>query len=115
MMDDQELLELAAKANNSPNIKLKNFGAWIDEERERYWNPLADDGDALRLAVKLELLSGPDFWREMSVQCAMAALRGEKQDPYATTRRSIVLAAAEIGKAMPHMPDSNHRPLGDGA
>lgn len=125
-MDDVELLDLAAKANNSPNIKLKNFGAWIDEERERYWNPLTDDGDALRLAVKLKLAIFPpegddgDF-AVASVPDGVLDDFGETWiqesvkdgDKLAATRRAIVCAAAEIGKAMPHMPDSNHRPLGD--
>lgn len=103
-MTDRELLELAAKAADidwcayHPD-RVDNCSLCL-QPNGRIWNPLADDGDALRLAVKLELLSGPDFWREMSVQCAMAALRGEKQDPYATTRRSIVWAAAEIGRGM---------------
>lgn len=97
-MTDRELLELAAKAAGYDYAK--HGGYIVVDGIPGNWNPLVDDGDALRLAVKLELLSGPDFWREMSVQCAMAALRGEKQDPYATTRRSIVWAAAEIGRGM---------------
>ena len=111
-MDDVELLDLAAKANNSPNIKLKNFGAWIDEERERYWNPLADDGDALRLAVKLKLAIFPpegddgDF-AVASVPEGVLDDFGETWfqenvkdgDKMAATRRAIVTAAAEIAKS----------------
>ena len=125
-MDDVELLDLAAKANNSPNIKLKNFGAWIDEERERYWNPLTDDGDALRLAVKLKLAIFPpegddgDF-AVASVPDGVLDDFGETWiqesvkdgDKLAAIRRAIVRAAAEIGKAMPHMPDSKPSSLGD--
>ena len=99
MSTDRELLELAAKAAGYDYAK--HGGYIVVDGIPGNWNPLVDDGDALRLAVKLELLSGPDFWWEMSVQCAMAALRGEKQDPYATTRRSIVWAAAEIGRSVP--------------
>jgi|JI6StandDraft_1071083.scaffolds.fasta_scaffold495454_3 hypothetical protein len=112
MMDDQELLELAAKANNSPNIKLENFGAWFDDERERYWNPLVNDGDALRLAVKLKLAIFPpegddgDF-AVASVPEGVLDDFGETWfqenvkdgDELAATRRAIVCAAAEIGKA----------------
>lgn len=111
-MDDQELLELAAKANNSPNIKLENFGAWFDDERERYWNPLVNDGDALRLAVKLKLAIFPpegddgDF-AVASVPEGVLDDFGETWfqenvkdgDELAATRRAIVCAAAEIGKA----------------
>jgi len=57
-MTDRELFELAAKAADIP---LKPDFA----ERSDYymtdrlmWNPLTDDGDALRLAVKL----GIDFY-----------------------------------------------------
>jgi hypothetical protein len=69
------------------------------------WNPLTDDGDALRLAVKLclSISTGPCV-----VQCnsISGALQGNfikedsiYQDHYAATRRAIVRAAAEIGKA----------------
>ena len=54
-MDDVELLDLAAKAYASQDIKKLNFGAWFDDERETYWNPLNDDGDALRLALALNI------------------------------------------------------------
>ena len=57
---------------------------------------MQDDGDALRLAVKLRLRvrdgeaqDGHDIY---------AAEDGD--DPYAATRRAIVRAAAEIGRGM---------------
>ncbi len=125
-MDDVELLDLAAKAYASQDIKKLNFGVWFNGARGTYWNPLTDDGDALRLAVKLKLAIFPpegddgdfavasvpegvldDFgetWIQESVKDG---------DKLAATRRAIVCAAAEIGKAMPHMPDSNNRPSGD--
>lgn len=53
------------------------------------WNPLTDDGDALRLAVKLHLLES-SWLGDMS----------KEADPYAATRRAIVRAAAEIGESM---------------
>jgi hypothetical protein len=77
------------------------FDGWNDMGRETgdYWNPLTDDGDALRLAVKLRLSIGfprPDVvW--------LLGRKGEVtrevvfNDPYAATRRAIVRAAAEIG------------------
>jgi hypothetical protein len=83
-MRDKELLELAAKA------------AWGNLESG--WNPLTDDADALRLAVKLELnvLVGvaKDGEGRIVVETSL-------DDPYAATRRAITRAAAEIGKAMP--------------
>jgi len=95
-MNDRELLELAAKAAgfNIDFADYRDLGSHtVYRKRDEYltwWNPLADDGDALRLAVKLDLLTDlrtysyePDEWRI---------------DPYAATRRAIVRAAAEIGR-----------------
>ena len=97
-MTDKELLMLAAKA---ADIKVKGF--YEDEDTlaikpgpgmpTARWNPLTNDGDALRLAVKLDLISLFDCYEAISD----AQL---ETDPYAATRRAIVRAAAEIGKAM---------------
>jgi hypothetical protein len=90
-MTDRELLELAAKASDihydmyveKTYIQgAERTGLW-NELWEYCWNPLTDDGDALRLAVKLGV----------NVQFFT--------DQYAATRRAIVLAAAEIGKGNP--------------
>ena len=92
-MTDRELLELAAKAYGLEKAKLR-----IEFNQ---WNPLADDGDALRLAVKLNLLL--DVIEGASgVQALNIAFFSEihHDDPYAATRRAIVCAAAEIGKGM---------------
>lgn len=110
MSDDRELLELAAKAAGI-------IGKWYESIYESgyelpdgcnqpLWNPLTDDGDALRLAVKLNM----PIWECAQYGRAMAevrygAARGEYwepvgDDPYAATRRAIVRAAAEIGKDM---------------
>ena len=100
-MTDRELLELAAKAagieadswSDDHQCLFTTHGPYPNEYRK--WNPLTDDGDALRLAVKLELhvLVGlaqtPDG--DIHVDKDMA-------DPYAATRRAIVRAAAEIGR-----------------
>jgi len=110
-MTDRELLELAAKA---AGLDVR----WIAECQDYYehrphmlpgywdkWNPLADDGDALRLAVKLGLQihpSGDEIW----VSNPAASLAEDvvfetyRDDPYAAARRAIVRAAAEIGKGM---------------
>ena len=103
-MSDRELLELAAKAagiadlQQVGNIWYYTNGGYLMRE----WNPLTDDGDALRLAVKLSINV---FYRENINGVFVIADRevGEVTpwyDPYAATRRAIVRAAAEIGKEM---------------
>jgi hypothetical protein len=103
MSSDLELLGAAAKA----------AGLWTDEHMPPdNWNPLIDDGDALRLAIRLHLspevhfdVSQPlpwlrvvlrrkgdfDLWLEY-VEPAVYAV-----DPAAATRRAIVRAAAATG------------------
>jgi hypothetical protein len=90
-LNDKELLELAAKAAGieiewyAPNVEVWDFAQVPN------WNPLTDDGDALRLAVKLCLLNNHEI--------AIAPVNvWHGDDPYAATRRAIVRAAAEIGK-----------------
>lgn len=115
-MNDRELLKLAAKAaglksgeieNNSANSH-QTFYVWNDDDKtSRFWNPLADDGDALRLAVRLNI----DFkaygtvvrtWvGDFTTQKVIASVEEIcGVDPYAATRRAITRAAAEIGKEM---------------
>jgi len=111
-MSDRELLMAAAKAAGLKVIipAAHQRGLWI-EGLEDEWNPLTDDGDALRLAVKLKLnriefMAGYSIvtihMTEMDlkeVKQQMATMIHERQgkDPYAATRRAIVRAAAEIG------------------
>jgi hypothetical protein len=112
-MTDKELLELAAKAADvkydaeasKPHPKSGAFwGLWLvidgepSEYQRRYWNPLTDDGDALRLAVKLNLFNTRSKGYEWP-DAELFALH--EDDTYAATRRAITRAAAEIGKAMP--------------
>ena len=115
-MTDRELLEAAAKAASlvvlayvegyddyywkGPTTGLQIEGA------NGVWNPLEDDGDALRLAVKLRLELRPDMgsqdgviavagngvWEE--VHAGKDADQGARED---CTRRAIVRAAAAIG------------------
>lgn len=119
-MTDRELLELAAKAAGhsfthalSAHAAGKRPGPWIvSRGRWRNWNPLTDDGDALRLAVALgmnvalippiiensfcEIAAGFDSsgWPDVRVT------EQHGNDYYAATRRAIVRAAAEIGRNM---------------
>ena len=102
-MTDQELLELAAKAAGH-NVRhvLANGGLDIGADWEP-WNPLADDGDALRLAVKLGIdvthkAFGDD---EVMTSASEDQFDGWFTEPYgadrlAATRRAIVRAAAEM-------------------
>ena len=55
-MTDKELLELAAKAAGIEYNPNYGKGFWVGEFYSgKEWNPLTDDGDALRLAVKLKM------------------------------------------------------------
>ena len=111
MSEDRELLEWAAKAAGL-EFKWRDGdlawgpehvgpAAWINECWQP-WSPLTDDGPALRLAVKLrmELSIDPMYsWAmaEHDLHAGNACENGS--DPYAATRRAIVRAAAEIGRA----------------
>jgi hypothetical protein len=115
-MTDKELLELAAKAIGEKCDQLGANAFGLYKPKEGYmqpyieWNPLTDDGDALRLAVKLGLsisAANPAFIEVAIFKDGEAHLlfrdgtmdSGWNEDPYAATRRAIVRAAAEIGKA----------------
>jgi hypothetical protein len=106
-MTDKELLELAAKAAGLEYTTTEDHDRLLvrgDDKLRRPWNPLTDDGDALRLAVKLGLQivhysvtsKGPD--RVNAGRSGSPIPYGD--DPLAATRRAITRAAAEIGKAM---------------
>lgn len=107
-MIDRELLELAAKAAevdwfDEPAAK---SGRGLHLKSGPFWNPLEDDGDALRLAVQLRLMIAWDRWNDNDYVCIRHRDLGEEigiqidQNPEKTARRAIVLAAAEIGRAM---------------
>lgn len=117
-MTDRELLELAAKAAGiglvGPTDKYiaqhdKGSAAFIidnDKGGHSNWNPITDDGDALRLAVKLGMIVHIDhdhcFCVEVNTTNAeLFEPLSDAIDPYAATRRAITRAAAEIGKAIP--------------
>ena len=107
-MTDRELLENAAKAAGMAVDTQIGLWNWCDHGRFNggmyrmhrtileYWNPLTDDGDALRLAVKLEMCI--DFMNKRVIagdSCPDIII--DFEDDY---KRAIVHAAAEIGKAM---------------
>ena len=109
-MTDRELLGLAAKAAGYEVLDW--YGeryTTTDGDRLFPWNPLADDGDALRLAVsqRLKIAHNPpedqNLWVAVRdrrfVVCSFERFDDESQRS-AATRRAIVRAAAEIGRAM---------------
>jgi hypothetical protein len=103
MTDDRKLLELAAKAAGIEIDSWSTYGPYIDGLERLWWNPLTDDGDALRLAVKLSM-------NIIIMQNIGASARADqtpswvdenadpKEDLYAATRIAIVRAAAAIGE-----------------
>ena len=99
-MNDKELLEFAAKAAKIDWFRNTVSGLWNKEGF--IWNPLTDDGDALRLAVLLgmniNVVASGVFVSRYESEPVIA--EKSDQDIYAATRRAIVRAAAEIGKAM---------------
>ena len=105
-MTDRELLEAAAKAAGMPAFASGATGLRVSHDGRRsgyIWNPLTDDGDALRLAVKLGIdISQFPVTEKVEAWAHMSYGLGEdyKGDPYAATRRAIVRAAAEIGKSI---------------
>ena len=103
-MIDREMLEYAAK---SAGYSLKWGREWHDKGvplvDDKSWNPLDDDGDALRLAVKLTLeVDVCQTGVAVRTPTGVKVLVDSKEEPnaYAATRRAIVRAAAEIGKGM---------------
>ena len=108
-MDDKTLLELAAKAAGIELLRSRLDDPMCKDfllvERKRdgeaiSWNPLTDDGDALRLAVKLGLHILPELQSVDVGPFAVEYFSNNNGDPRAATRRAIVRAAAEIGRTL---------------
>jgi hypothetical protein len=118
MMNNKRLLELAAKAAGVEGSYVEGYGAgdyyYTDNQdgilcesqdgQLFVWNPLEDDGDALRLAVKLDMIIHVDHYHChcIEVTCGHNIYfenLGEGIGPYAATRRAIVKAAAAIAEA----------------
>ena len=110
----RELLELAATAAGITIDKSEYNGGGrgntgfdvlgnlvTDWHNGTKWNPLTDDGDALRLAVKLRMEVRP-YTRGVDVLIDGDLVGGEPfgTDRHAATRLAIVRTAAEIGRNM---------------
>lgn len=116
MSTDKELLEMAARASGYARMIWRDETPYVSSSMNGddflAWNPLTDDGDALRLAVKLSQLDGGLALLLNSrlnsfgvMQCytnesVVSPAENMHNDPYAATRRAIVRAAAEIGKTL---------------
>lgn len=115
MLSDRELLELAAKAASIKVIRSRlddplNMDFLVMDSFRNIaqlagtWNPLTDDGDALRLAVKLKIQVkvfdkvASAVWEDASDWYPIEVKYTDS--PYIATRLAIVRAAAEIGRAM---------------
>ena len=104
--DHKRMLEMAAKA---AGIRVCWHGSEscarnmdLTDPPRIYWNPLTDDGDALRLAVK----TGEPFVVRSRCVTTMGGLVEDfdpavSGDDLRATRRAIVRAAAAIGEKMP--------------
>lgn len=129
-MKDRELLEMAAKAAGYGFLQPAHNGdgAWVylkdaipnddGEYRSFLWRPKTDDGDALRLAIKLGIridskyrMEADDLGMVVSTEVAAVWIPKDVGEPSfhgfggdnkaALVCKLIFLAAAEIGKAMP--------------
>ena len=102
---NRELLELAAKAAGIEG----DYVSWCydgfregirkpKDNHRRPWNPLTEDDDALRLAVKLGLRVSErvaEVWKDGK---ETAYFFEDDGNPYTATRRAIVRAAAKLGE-----------------
>lgn len=116
MTTDRQLLEDAARAAGHTLRKAMEYedgSSWYGiiasgDEYSEDFDPLNDDGDALRLAVKLRIniehmadMGGRDFgincWPRGKGDCGCSE-EDDLSDYEAATRRAIVRAAAAIGR-----------------
>lgn len=114
IMNDRELLEMAAKAAglyvccDPEYLGLKEFGEDLLVKEEKYgnyrkWNPLDDDGDAFRLAVSLSMqVVIRKGWVEVLIHGVQLSslescysIDGCMRE---TARRAIVLAATRMDR-----------------
>lgn len=107
-MTDREMLELAAKAawivivapvEHHITQAMHYEGGFIIRNKkggDSCWNPLTDDGDALRLAVPLGICirpGGAEVWRDDK---QIIDIFDDDEDQARGTRRAIVRAAAKL-------------------
>jgi len=97
--DNRELLEMAAKAIGM-TLRYNYLGG---RDANQPWDPLEDDGDALRLGVRLKInlfLGEAEY-----VTAGRSGISGHRvpvgYDADAAVRFAILCVAADIGRAMP--------------
>ena len=102
-MTDMEMLELAAKAAGIEHLGseycVSGSELW-DIDGKKWWRPLANDGDALRLAVRLHMQVSITTESCRAETLPALGVRVNDKDEMAATRRAIVSAAAQIGAQM---------------
>ena len=118
-MTEREMLEFAAKAagikggfyENHPEdgAPCYSCGIWRGAS-VKLWNPLTNDGDALRLAVKLGIgfrhraggdgSTYPALVTVFTGSFDLTEYVSQSGDAFSATRFAITKAAAEIGKRM---------------
>lgn len=110
-MSDRALLEAVAKAAGveghfcaKKELDTERWGivTFLGYGQAAFWNPLTDDGDALRLAVKLKLkVYQGEFVAVVQFRMAHNYIAEEYErngmDANEATRRAITRAAASIG------------------
>lgn len=112
---DRELLELAAKAagievyrgiRHQSEMLFRSVRSVDGRFSGIEWNPLEDDGDALRLAVTLDIAVEPRSDRSETEACTWVSIPSGLEtirraaphgdDAGDATRRAIVLVAADL-------------------
>jgi hypothetical protein len=108
MSADRELLTLAAKAAGYFPAVITDDGVVFLRGTRVKWSPRTDDGDALRLAValNLKLQCGSNLHRVSAAdrndfEPFFEYYDEDESNKGQAMRDAIVSAAAEIGKAMP--------------
>lgn len=103
MSADRELLELAAKSGGYEHCRYCEAHMAMIPENEgedvlpfSVWNPLTDDGDALRLAAELKM----NVCLHTTPVHVYADMPNRDVVTDACYRRAITRAAAEIGRSM---------------
>lgn len=112
MSYNKQLIYDAAKAAGWTVDEIVEYNGGLvvhlnEPEATAAWQPLDDDGDAFRLAVKLGILIYADDFACERDGMAKATWVGQFEcnefyngDKYAATRLAIVRVAAEIGKLL---------------
>lgn len=106
-MEDKELIELAAKAAGINGYRYsEGFGCmahWNESDGGWFdacglWDPLSNDGDALRLAARLDLIV--DFSRFSAIEAGRFYVGHRDFVLGSSANEAITRAAAKIGKEM---------------